>query len=267
MSRQDTNAAFALTSFLDGANARYVEDLYARFAKDPAAVDAQWQAFFKSLKDDGARARAEVDGPSWKRRDWPLPPRDDLTAALDSDWGGLEKGFGDRIKAKAQGAGVEIGDTAVQQAARDSVRAIMLIRAYRMRGHLHAKLDPLDIANPIEDYNELSPASYGFTEADYDRKIFIDHVLGLEYATIREMLDILQRTYCSTIGVEFMHISNPEEKAWIQERIEGKDKEIAFTREGKRAILSKLVEARASRSSATSSSPAPSVSVLTARNR
>ena len=97
----------------------------------------------------------------------------------------------------------------------------MMIRAYRMRGHLHANLDPLGIAKPLEDYNELSPSSYGFTEADYDRKIFIDGVLGLEYATIREMLDILKRTYCSTLGVEFMHISDPEEKAWIQARIEG----------------------------------------------
>ena len=93
-----------------------------------------------------------------------------------------------------------------------------------MRGHLHANLDPLGIAKPLEDYNELSPEAYGFTEADYDRKIFIDNVLGLEYATIREMLDILTRTYCSTLGVEFMHISDPEEKAWIQERIEGPDK-------------------------------------------
>src|SRR5690606_35436692 len=109
--------------------------------------------------------------------------------------------------------------------------------------HLHANLDALGIAKPLEDYDELSPLSYGFTEADYDRKIFIDGVLGLEYATIREMVDILTRTYCSTIGVEFMHISNPEEKAWIQSRIEGPDKGVGFTPEGKRAILQKLIEA------------------------
>ena len=128
------------------------------------------------------------------------------------------------------------------QATRDSVRALMMIRAYRMRGHLHADLDPLAI-EPRKDHEELHPSSYGFTDADWDRKIFIDNVLGLEFATIREMLAILQRTYCSTIGYEFMHISNPQEKAWIQERVEGPDKEIAFTREGKRAILNKLVEA------------------------
>ena len=135
-------------------------------------------------------------------------------------------------------------DTDVLQATRDSVRAIMMIRAFRMRGHLHANLDPLGIAKPLEDYNELSPEAYGFTEADYDRPIFIDNVLGLEYATIREMLDILKRTYCSTLGVEFMHISDPEEKGWIQERIEGQDKGIFFTAEGKKAILSEADRGR-----------------------
>jgi 2-oxoglutarate dehydrogenase E1 component len=118
----------------------------------------------------------------------------------------------------------------------------MMIRAYRMRGHLHADLDPLGI-EPRKDHEELHPSSYGFTEADWDRKIFIDHVLGLEFATIREMLAILRRTYCATIGYEFMHISDPAQKSWLQERIEGPDKEITFTREGKRAILNKLVEA------------------------
>ena len=131
----------------------------------------------------------------------------------------------------------------ILRATRDSVRAIMMIRAFRMRGHLHANLDPLGLAKPLEDYNELSPEAYGFTTADYDRPIFIDKVLGLEYATIPQMLEILTRTYCSTLGVEFMHISEPEEKAWIQSRIEGQDKGIAFTPEGKRAILQKLVEA------------------------
>ncbi|MBV8791908.1 MAG: 2-oxoglutarate dehydrogenase E1 component, partial [Pseudolabrys sp.] len=106
----------------------------------------------------------------------------------------------------------------------------------------HAKLDPLAIqAEP--DEAELDPKSYGFSEADMDRKVFLDMVLGLEFATMREIVTILQRTYCQTIGIEFMHISNPEQKSWIQQRIEGKDKEIAFTKEGKRAILNKLVEA------------------------
>ena len=128
------------------------------------------------------------------------------------------------------------------QATRDSIHALMMIRAYRMRGHFHAKLDPLGL-EPEHDEAELEPRSYGFTEADMDRRIFLDMVLGLEFSSMREILAILRRTYCQTLGVEFMHISNPAQKGWIQERIEGRDKEITFTREGKRAILNKLAEA------------------------
>ena len=124
----------------------------------------------------------------------------------------------------------------------------MMIRAYRMRGHLHANLDPLNL-EPKRDHEELHPSTYGFSEEDYDRKIFIDNVLGYEFATLREMLAVLERTYCSTIGYEFMHVSNPSEKGWLQERIEGPDKEIAFTPEGKRAILNKLVQSEGSRNS------------------
>ena len=112
----------------------------------------------------------------------------------------------------------------------------MMIRAYRMRGHLHANLDPLGLEQRY-DHGELNPQTYGFTDEDYDRKIFIDGVLGMQYATLFEMVTILRRTYCGTIGFEFMHISNPEEKAWLQARIEGPKKEIVFTPEGKRAIL------------------------------
>ena len=118
----------------------------------------------------------------------------------------------------------------------------MLIRAYRARGHFHANLDPLGLTPPHNE-EELDPRTYGFTEADFDRPIFLDHVLGLEFGTLREIIAILRRTYCQTLGVEFLHISDGAQKGWIQERIEGPDKEITFTREGKRAILNKLAEA------------------------
>ena len=241
MARPDQNDAFLQTSFLYGANAAYIEDLYARFQEDPNAVDAEWQAFFGALKDDGAAIAQNARGASWTRPNWPVAANGELISALDGNWGVVEKVVGDKLKDKAKAAGSGLSAADLQQATRDSVRALMMIRAYRMRGHLHADLDPLAL-EPRKDHEELHPSSYGFTEADWDRRIFIDHVLGLEFATIREMLAILKRTYCSTIGYEFMHISNPQEKAWIQERIEGPDKEIAFTREGKRAILNKLVE-------------------------
>jgi 2-oxoglutarate dehydrogenase E1 component len=242
MSRQDANAAFALSSFLQGTNATYIDDLYARYERDPASVDTDWQEFFKSLKDTPADVRKNAEGASWGRDNWPISPSDELTSALDGNWVTVEKAVGAKLASKAQAKGAELSAADVNQATRDSVRALMLIRAYRMRGHFHAKLDPLGI-EAARDREELDPRTYGFTEADFDRKIFLDHVLGLEYGSLREIVAICERTYCQTLGVEFMHITNAAQKAWIQERIEGPDKEISFTREGRRAILNKLVEA------------------------
>jgi 2-oxoglutarate dehydrogenase E1 component len=242
MSRQDANAAFALSSFLQGTNATYIDDLYARYEQDPASVDTDWQEVFKSLKDSPADVQKNAEGASWGRDNWPITPRDELTSALDGNWAQVEKAVGSKIAARAQARGAELSPADVNQATRDSVRALMLIRAYRIRGHFFAKLDPLGIEAP-RDREELDPRTYGFTEADFDRKIFLDHVLGLEYGTLREIVAICERTYCQTLGVEFMHITNAAQKAWIQERIEGPDKEISFTREGRRAILNKLIEA------------------------
>ncbi|VTZ52653.1 2-oxoglutarate decarboxylase, thiamin-requiring [Methylocella tundrae] len=249
--RSEPNAKFAQTSFLYGGNAAYVEQLQAAYERDPNAVDPEWRSFFEQLSDDRAAVETSANGPHWRAPNWPLTPNGELISALDGNWGKPDltakaAAKGDQ-KAEAKPAieakpGSAVPGPDVQRATRDSVRALMMIRAYRMRGHLHAKLDPLGIERP-RDNEELHPATYGFTEADYDRKIFLDHVLGLEFATIREMLPILRRTYCDTIGFEFMHMSDPAEKAWMQERIEGPGKEISFTREGKRAILNKLIEA------------------------
>src|SRR5580700_3802535 len=172
MSRQDANAAFALTSFLYGSNAGYIEDLYSRFERDPKTVDADWQAFFKGLKEDASGARRAERGPSWKSSNWPLLPRGELVSALDGDWAEVEKRVGEKVKAGAQAQGVEISTADVQQATRDSIHALMLIRAYRARGHLHARLDPLELERP-RDQGELDPRSYGFSEADYDRRIYL----------------------------------------------------------------------------------------------
>ncbi|HET9714710.1 MAG TPA: 2-oxoglutarate dehydrogenase E1 component [Pseudolabrys sp.] len=242
MSRQDANALFARTSFLYGGNAAYIENLYAKYESDPSALDAEWRAFFQSLKDDRSDVVKSARGASWKKPNWPPRANGELVAALDGQWAEAEAGIGAKISAAAQARGVELASTDVMQATRDSIHALMLIRAYRMRGHFHAKLDPLEL-EPEKNEEELDPRSYGFTEADMDRRIFLDNVLGLEFASMREIVGILRRTYCQTLGVEFMHISNAAQKSWIQERIEGRDKEITFTREGKRAILNKLVEA------------------------
>ncbi|HEU0220743.1 MAG TPA: 2-oxoglutarate dehydrogenase E1 component, partial [Paracoccaceae bacterium] len=218
------------------------EQLYATYATDPAAVDASWAEFFRALGDAPQDVRREASGPSWARADWPPRPNGDVLAALSGDWGETAAATAEKIRAKAAEGGVAISETQVRQATLDSVRALMLIRAYRIRGHLVADLDPLRRAAPVP-HPELNPQTYGFTEADYDRPIFIDNVLGLQTAPLREILALVKRTYCGTFALQFMHISDPEQSAWLKERIEGYGKEIAFTREGRRAILNKLVEA------------------------
>ncbi|HEV7275491.1 MAG TPA: 2-oxoglutarate dehydrogenase E1 component [Devosiaceae bacterium] len=246
MTRQEKNEQFLLSSFLYGGNAAYIEDLYARFKSDPKSIDPTWAGYFGKLEDAGTDVVKNAEGPSWQRPDWPQPANGELVSALDGNWGDLGEiavRTGKAVAKQAESDGRPAPTPVdVLQSTRDSIRAIMMIRAYRMRGHLHADLDPLKLKAP-EPAPELDPKSYGFTEEDYDRKIFIDNVLGMEFATVPEMLEILTRTYCSTVGVEFMHISDPEAKQWIQERMEGPDKEIRFSRRGKLAILRKLVEA------------------------
>jgi 2-oxoglutarate dehydrogenase E1 component len=222
---------FEETAFLYGGNAAYVEDLFEKFGKNPGSVDPSWRAFFESLREqpqptpEWARARVEAR-------------RDENTSALDYAWPAVEAKTAKAFAAKNP----EASSDQVHAAAKDSIRAIMMIRAYRIRGHLASNLDPLGIEQPAL-YSELDPASYGFSDADLDRPIFLDFVLGLESATLREILDIMRRTYCGSVGVQYMHIVDTEERAWIQERIEGRDKEISFTPEGKIAILRKLIEA------------------------
>ena len=234
------NQVLAETSFLYGGNASFVEDLYARWVDDPKSVEPSWQSFFSTLRDRTEEVKRAAAEPSWTPR-LPPQPRPDWMSAIDGMWPAVEAKLSNTIAAAQPAATAE----EIRAATLDSLRAIMMIRAYRMRGHLAANLDPLGLAQPPEDTSELDPASYGFSEVDFDRPIFLDYVLGLESSTIREILEILRRTYCGNLGVQYMHISDPQEKAWLQERIEGKDKEIAFTPEGKIAILKKLIEGEA----------------------
>ena len=232
------NQVLTETSFLYGANAAFVEDLYACWSKDPGSVDASWAGFFATLHDRAEEVQKAAEKPSWTPRQAPSA-RPDWLSAIDGLWPAVEAKLGKAIEAKKPAA----APADVRAATLDSLRAIMMIRAFRMRGHLQASLDPLGMATTPGDASELDPATYGFTEADYDRPIFLDFVLGLETSTLREILAILRRTYCGTVGVQYMHISDPKEKSWLQERIEGRDKEITFSKPGKVAILKKLIEA------------------------
>ena len=244
------NQVLSETSFLYGGNAAFVEDLYERYAKDPNAVEASWRAYFESLHDSKPVIEAAAGEPSWTKAATPVQ-RPEWLSAIDGLWPAMEAKLGKAIAER--GAEKPVGEKSVVEkppgasaadvraATLDSVRAIMMIRAFRIRGHLQANLDPLGLESKVQSA-ELDPANYGFSERDYDRPIFLDYVLGLETATLREIMAILRRTYCGNVGVQYMHISDPTEKAWIQERIEGKDKEITFTPDGKKAILKKLIE-------------------------
>ena len=246
MTEQSRTSQFRAESYLDGANADYIDQMAARHAQDPASVDASWAAFFAELGEADRVAEAAAAGPSWARADWPPVPNDELTGALTGEWPVVPaketKAAGQKIVAKAAEAGVSLSDAQVQRAVLDSIRALMIIRAYRIRGHLAADLDPLKMQDTTS-HPELDPKAYGFTEQDMDRPIFIDNVLGLQLASMRQIIEIVKRTYCGTFALQYMHISDPEQASWLKERIEGYGKEIAFTKMGRKAILNKLVEA------------------------
>ena len=241
MSSQEDNIIFQKTSFLSGTNSSYIEKLYAKYVENPASIPDSWRQFFEGLGDQKDNI-IENQGPSWAPSNIKYISNGDLDVYEKY----LPKNLnGNSIKEKIVEKNRTLSSDEkfdVERSTIDSVRAIMMIRAYRIRGHLIADLDPLQLQEK-HHHPELNPETYGFKKEDRNRKIFLDKFLGLEYATVNEILEILLKTYCSKIGIEFMHMSDPEEKKWIQERIEGKGKEANFTSEGKKAIFKKLVEA------------------------
>ena len=223
MSSSKNNNIYKKTSFLASNNSSFIEEFYSDYISNPDKLPEGWKSFFDGLKDNEATVLGNIKGPSWapKKKEKPL------------------------IKTKKEKK--EITDDSknivlTEQSTKDSVRAIMLIRAYRIRGHLIADLDPLGIQKR-EEHSELKPETYGFNKNDFSRKIFLDGVLGLQHANLKEIMEILKKTYCSKIGYEFMHMGDPDEKSWIRDRVEGKEKDIKFTENGKKAILNKIIEA------------------------
>ena len=222
MSSSKDNNVFKKTSFLAGNNSSFIEELYSDYLTNPDTLPEGWKSFFDGLKDNEELIAKNLLGPSWSPRK-------------------IKKSFKTKSVKYKESKSTE-GPELTEQGTKDSVRAIMLVRAYRIRGHLISNLDPLNIQERKE-HLELKPETYGFYKNDYDRKIFLDGVLGLQNATLREILKILKKTYCSNIGYEFMHMGDPDEKSWIRDRVEGKDKEVSFTENGKKAILNKIIEA------------------------
>jgi len=225
MSSSNDNTIYKKTSFLAGMNSEFINEFYTDYISDAKSLPKSWKKFFDGLSDDEKLVFKDLRGPTW---------------SPEKKFKKLEKVLEDKKELVEEN--INIDSKSAKQASKDSVRAIMLIRAFRIRGHLIANLDPLLIQKK-EEHPELKPETYGFKKSDYKRKIFLDGVLGLQYADLNQILDILKRTYCSTIGYEFMHMGDPDEKAWIRDRIEGPEKDITFTENGKKAILNKIIQA------------------------
>ncbi len=223
------------TSFLFGANAPFIEELYARFLVDPNAVDEEWRTFFGALAEQKGDVLAEVRGASW------APNGVRVIGAVDPET--VPAAANRNVKGDKAPALAGKTEQEIRAAAQDTARALMLIRAYRIRGHLEADLDPLGLVRQAP-HRELEPATYGFGEGDWDRPILIFGSLALgETATLRQIMERLRKTYCGKIGVEFMHISDPDQKAWIQERIEHIENHTEFTLTGRKMILERVGEA------------------------
>ncbi len=214
-----------LATAFNGGNAAFIADLYARWVADPGAVDASFADLFAALNDEARAVLEDAIGASWAPRRPLFEPEPEPA----------------KPAARANGAAGGISAEQARAAAADSIRALMLIRAYRVRGHLEAQLDPLGLQVP-KPHAELDPASYGFSEADLDRPVFIDGVLGRDTATVREIMGVLRGSYCGAIGAEFMHIQDPDQKTWIQARMEGAPWRGGFAAEERRAILGQLTE-------------------------
>lgn len=202
-------------SFLSGANASYVIDLFQEYAQNPSAVDSEWRQFFDTLDPDLISGLIQDDRPPvWGKRKASPPQTTDYYS----------------------------GSSITPDSIRDSIRALMLIRSYRVRGHLNANLDPLGLDNRL-DHSELMPQSYGFAAEDMQRRIFVDKVLGMDNPTVQEVYDKLKSVYGNTVGVEFMHIQHPDQKSWIQERVENTPADQRVDNTDRIEILKNLIAA------------------------
>mgnify|MGYP001227379602 CR=1 FL=1 len=228
------NKIFDKTSFLEGSNSAFIEDLYSKYVNNPEDIPVSWKEFFDGLNEDQKIVKTEITGPSW------APKRYNISKIVEETRISTKDGF--TKKELASNGTLIKKDERYEREKEESVKAIALIRAYRIRGHLIANLDPLGMMER-KYLNELHPSDHGFKKEDYNKKIYLNKYMDREYASVNEILSFLRKTYCSTIGAEYMHISDPIEKKWFRERMEKKENQLSFTKNGKKAILNKLIQA------------------------
>ncbi len=221
-------------TFLDSTNAEYIAHLYSQYLESAGKVDASWQQFFGGLNDDEHAVLAELTGASWTPVENSAAARGFGQAANDAE------ASADAIAPNKPVKDINAKD--LQKATQDTVRAIHLIRAYRNRGHMLADLDPLEMRE-VDNCPELDPQHHGFSPSEYDRPIFIGGFLGREVASVNEIVKLCKDVYSDKIGLEYLHISNPEERIWLQERMEANNLRHAFSVEEKKEILQVLTKA------------------------
>src|SRR5210317_704919 len=227
------NLEFEKTSFLNKSNSAFIERMYLKFINKEADLPESWKDYFEGIGDELNIVAKEINGPSWGPKKNKVDI-DELQKKIDQKENNLENKLVDRSE--------KFNYQLLANSNKDSISAVSLIRAYRLRGHLLANLDPLEMRK--SDYlDELHPEFYGFKKENYDKKIFLNGVINKKDATIKEILKFLKKTYCGNVGYEFMHISNPDERKWFRDRIEQDANALEFTKNGKEAILNKLVQA------------------------
>jgi 2-oxoglutarate dehydrogenase E1 component len=227
------NLEYEKTSFLNKSNSAFIERMYLKFINKEADLPESWKDYFEGIGDELNIVAKEINGPSWGPKKNKIDI-DELQKKIDQKENNLENKLEDRSE--------KFNYQLLANSNKDSISAVSLIRAYRLRGHLLANLDPLGMRE--SDYlDELHPEFYGFKKENYDKKIFLNGVINRKDATIKEILKFLKKTYCGNVGYEFMHISNPDERKWFRDRIEQDTNALEFTKNGKEAILNKLVQA------------------------
>ena len=229
MASNTDKTIFEKTSFLHGINSPFIKDLYLKYLNDPKSIPESWVEFFDGLEEDHESIKKEILGPSW------APKKiNKLQTNLNTNKAVDEKMLSTNGNIVSQENNEEIKE--------QSIKAIALIRAYRIRGHLIANLDPLGMMER-KYLHELHPSDHGFKKEDYNKKIYLGSYMDKGYASVNEILSFFRKIYCSSIGAEYMHISDPTEKIWFRERMEKEENKIKFTNNGKKAILNKLIQA------------------------
>ncbi|MDC1138603.1 2-oxoglutarate dehydrogenase E1 component, partial [Candidatus Pelagibacter sp.] len=225
------NLEFEKTSFLSKSNSSFIERMYLKFINKDADLPKSWKDYFEGIGDELNIIAKEINGPSWGPSKNKIDI-DELQKKIEQEDENLSRNTPQ----------INVNQINSSRSNEDSIKAVSMIRSYRQRGHLIAKLDPLGLLE--SDYlDELHPESFGFKKDDYQKNIYLGGVINKDQSNIKEILTFLKKTYCGSIGYEYMHISNPTERKWFRDRIEKSKDNMNFTKNGKEAILNKLIQA------------------------